>query len=323
MNCYFSFGNAVLNLPASVLDKCKNADQLQLCVLLFAARHDGSDLETFASALREKGIPCSVEQAKDALTYWEEQGILSLHRSDAAPQKGTDKKLSELPMYSGAELAEKLTDNNNALAQLIDRCQQIAGKMFTPTDVGRLVGLCDYLGLAPQYIELLYTYCAQKGKHTLGYVEKVARNLFGEGVETVEALQIYLDKKKNADALEPFVRRLLGIGERALTGKESAILARWAEVGYDRSVLQLAYESMIASAGKVSFAYMDKILLRWSEAGYTSAEEVRAGQEAYRLEKGGANPKAGGQSSFQTEDFFQKALKRSYERADKKTEGQG
>ncbi len=321
MKCYFSFGNGVLNLPVSVLDKCKEADRLQLCVLLFAAEYRDTDTEEFAAALRQKGIPCSGEQAKEALAFWEKQGVLSL--SSAAVQAGTEKpaekKLSELPMYSGAELAEKLTENDSRLARLIDRCQQMAGKLFNPTDVGRLVGLCDYLGLETEYIELLFSYCIEKGKTSLGYLEKTARNLFSEGVETTQALQCYLEKKRVCDALEPFVRRMLGLGERTLTGKEKGILNRWAEVGYPKDVLQLAYESMIASAGKVSFAYMDKILLRWSEAGYTTKEQVEAGQQAFREEqKESRKPDA--HSSFQTDDFFQKALKRSYQKADKKTE---
>ncbi len=321
MKCYFSFGNGVLNLPLSVLEKCKAADRLQLCVLLFAAAHGDTDTETFAALLREQGIPCSGEQAKEALSFWEKQGVLSLSsaKAQAGAEKSTGKKLSELPMYSGEELAEKLTENGSSLALLIDRCQQMAGKMFNPTDVSRLVGLCDYLGLETEYIELLYSYCIEKGKNSLGYLEKTARNLFSEGVETAKALQHYLEKKRVCDALEPFVRRMLGLGERTLTGKEKGMLNRWAEAGYPKDVLQLAYESMIASAGKVSFAYMDKILLRWSEAGYTTKAQVEAGQQAFREEKK-ESQKSDAHSSFQTDDFFQKALKRSYQKADKKTE---
>ena len=74
-------------------------------------------------------------------------------------------------------------------------------------------------------------------------------------------------------------------------------------------IIEKAYETTINNIGKASVDYCNGILCRWFDAGYRTLEEVEAASEQYRHDKTGVTDKAG---SFETDDFFEAALRRSY-----------
>ena len=67
----------------------------------------------------------------------------------------------------------------------------------------------------------------------------------------------------------------------------------------------MAYEKTFLNTGGLNWAYMNKILLRWKEAGYTTAEEVRMGDR-----KPGA-PAPGGQRQLDADEIA--AIKKMFQ----------
>lgn len=308
MICSFTYGTQVLSLPAATLSALAEADKLCLCVLLHAAKEAHDSMESLARAVRESGIACNEAQAQAALAYWERAGILTVGEGVASAQarEAAAKRrilASELPVYDGAEIAEKLTQNESRIAFLLEDCQRILQRTLSPTEISRLVALCDFCGIECKYLRLIFTYCASLGKRTFGYAEKMARNLFSEGIETVEALEIYISQKQEQKKLEAIVRSIGGLGARALTKKEESLLAEWTRAAYAEELLRLAYDICVNNTGKVSLPYMNTILVDWHQQGLHTVEQVQAAKEA----------KAEGEQSFDTDEFFERALKRSYQ----------
>ena len=48
-------------------------------------------------------------------------------------------------------------------------------------------------------------------------------------------------------------------------------------MGFEEDVISMAYERTCLNTGGLNWAYMNKILQRWHEAGLHTAEEVRTG----------------------------------------------
>ncbi len=310
MICRFSFGDRVLNLPAAVTESLADADRLSLCALLLAAKGELQTAEELAAALRAQGVPCNEAQAKGALLFWEQKGILCLSTDNATPdttaREAAAKKrvrVSDLPQYDGQEMAQKLTENESRIAFLLEDCQQLLHKTFSPAEISRLIALVDFLGMEPDYVRLIFTYCAEREKRAFGYAEKTARNLFAEGIESVAALQIYIDLKKRQKTLEAVVRTIGGLGERALTKKEESLLLAWTRADHSPELVRLAYDITVTNTGKVSLPYMNTILTDWHEQGLRTVEAVQASREQRRESE----------QSFDTDEFFERALKRSYE----------
>ena len=88
------------------------------------------------------------------------------------------------------------------------------------------------------------------------------------------------------------IRRLFGLPERALTAREKACVNRWfGEYMTPEALMKLAYDRAVEATGKVSFAYIDKILAAWAAKGITTVEAAEA-------ERTAAQRAAAGEYSF-------------------------
>ena len=86
------------------------------------------------------------------------------------------------------------------------------------------------------------------------------------------------ENKKKAKSNEGTVRRIMGIGERSFTTAEKAHIVKWfGEYQSSEELITLAYDKTIASISKPSVPYMSKLLARWYESGYKTAQDVENG----------------------------------------------
>lgn len=284
----------------------------------------------------------SLGEAKDAIAFWrgagllraakkresadaqesaEKEGVTAPHTAKKAPVRAAE----ELPNYSGAELSGMIDGEN--LASFIEACQQIYGKVLSTTDINILVGLREELHLDLEYICMLVSYCAGRKtasdapKKPMRYVEKMAFALYEKGVTDARALEEELSRRIRAKTREGKLRKLFGIGERALSTEEEAAFVRWCEeFHYDDEVIGLAYDLTVAATQKAPVKYADKILTRWNEAGCKTVADAEAfvARERSEKNKSATRPKSekekekDGMRSFDVDDFFARALDRSY-----------
>lgn len=58
------------------------------------------------------------------------------------------------------------------------------------------------------------------------------------------------------------------------TQKQTEYILSWRALGFEAPIIARAYDEMAERTGKISFNYMDKILLNWHTAGYKTPEDV-------------------------------------------------
>ena len=233
-----------------------------------------------------------------------------------------------LPDYSPAEAAEILEEGN--LATFVSECEGVYGKSFSPRDVATVLGLHKELALSTDYILLLLAYCqggeeGGRGKKPMRYVEKVAFTLFDADVRTAEALTAYIDEKTRFRAEERELRRILGLGDRPLTAKAETLFPRWiSEYGFSLAVIKRAYDLCAQARNKYDAAYMEGILARWNQAGCKNIADVDALAEKEKASRpapvkngkrglsAAAEKEKDEMRTLEVEDFFAKAIERSY-----------
>ena len=273
--------------------------------------------------------------AKAAITFWTKRGVLTAEDaaistmadlSDTPPivtSKAVERKKTllqradELPSYTTTEL-NALLEKRESLRGLVDEAQQILGKMFNPSELNILIGMHDYLGMQEESIVLLLAHCRNIGKTNLRAIEKYAYKLVDREITAPEALE---EEFRIAEALQSFegeVRRLFGMGKRALTTRESKLMRAWTEFGFGIDAVTKAYEMTVHATNEPSMPYTNSILERWHADGLHTLEEIEQA-EAAKKEKTG-NKKASTQentlgNSFDTDDFFEAALRRSFANA--------
>jgi DnaD/phage-associated family protein len=118
------------------------------------------------------------------------------------------------------------------------------------------------------------------------------------------------------------LRRLLGLGNRMITDGETAAFTKWrVEFGLRYEVIYLAYQITLENRREYSLPYMDAILSRWHARKLTTLEDIKAYEQGFKEErerdKAGRKPKPplnapAQNSSFDTNEFFMAAVKRSF-----------
>ena len=310
-----------------------SAEELRVLALIFLSDEPLSAEELQAGAHLE-----TLGDAKDALAFWRGAGLIktATAKKEAAtvteqeapkPQKMPVRSADELPEYSSKELASLIEKGN--LASFIEACQQIYGKVLSTTDINKLVGLREELHFEETYICLLLEYYSgpKNAKRPMRYVEKTAFSLYDLGVLTYDQLVVHIEKDRLNKSREGKIRKLFGIGERALTAKEMEMFKRWGEeYNYDDAVIGLAYDLTVGATEKASVAYADKIITRWNTEGCKTLADVNAlleKEKAEKAEKSAKKPQKSAKEaekdemrSFEVEDFFAHALDRSYGKKD-------
>jgi DnaD/phage-associated family protein len=316
----FNYGNKVVVLPASVLDASLDASTTDLRVLLAVSSqcgNDNIDLKALADSL-DMGL----DELTSSLGFWQKRGVIGLSEATAnveisAPEsesKVTKKKplrkSDEVPRYTTEELSVIL-EKRSETAHLIDECQQTFGKIFNTHEINILLGLVDYLALGWDYVLELLEFCAKQGKHSINYVERTAFSFAESGVDTVEALKIKIAEIEFIKSNESFVRKLFGMKSRALTAKEKKCIEQWfVRFGYGEDVITRAYELTVAATNEPSVPYANAIIERWFSEGIKTVEDIdKAAEERAEAKK--SEPAEG---SFDTDEFFELALRRSYDK---------
>lgn len=322
MSMTFRYGSGVAVLPASIIKKIDRASKKDIKILLCLAAmpetmQKAESDPTFVAA----ACGCTETELATALAFWRGAGIIesdeeNIEEAEQMPPeeqpaeniqtslKPRPQRSDELPKYTTEELAVLLESRKDA-AQLINECQNVIGKIFNPAEVNIVLALIDYLGLDGQFIFVLFDYCSRRGKKSLRYIEKKAFGLVDEGITTVESLAAYIEKMELISSLEGQIRALFGMKDRELTTKEKKFIEKWiTKFGYGIDVIKKAYEVTVDAIHEPSPAYANAVLERWNKEGLTTLADIERAQSE-------ALPSEG---SFDTDDFFEAALKRSMEK---------
>lgn len=321
-----NYQQEVLTLPGSVLSY-SDADATQLRVLLWLASDIGLAEKPKQLA---KLADCNAREATAAVQYWLSRGVLTADTDGAiptmataavasaevtAPKKKHLQRADELPLYTTVELAE-LLENRASMRVLVDEAQNILGKMLTHAELNILIGLTDYLGMAEESVLMLLAHCKKMGKTNLRSIEKYAIRLADEGITDPAALEEEIRTAEAVHSFEGEVRALFGMKSRALTTRENKMLRAWVQFGYDIEVVRRAYELTVNATNDPSPAYANAIIERWHADGLHTLAEIDASIEAQRNKREGkANKKDASTTlgnSFDTDDFFEAALRRSF-----------
>ena len=290
-------------IPAAVVDRHLNAcDGDALKVLLYLIRHEDvsvTDAEICtACSVSEKALAAAME-------YWLKTGVLrqngaTLVLASASPSS------SSMPVFSGESIALRATQDR-MLAELFTQAERIRNKTLSPAEINTLYNLYDTIGLPASVIALLLEYCQEAGKTGTQYMYVTGAAWAEEGIQSAEAANEKIEALRRARALEGRVKAVLGI-ERALSTKERAFLTTWTEaLGFGIDEIGYAYEQTVDNTGKLSFAYMNKILQNGYEAGCRTLADLQnqtPPAAASKPKKSGRKLKNNSEITLQKEDLF-------------------
>lgn len=313
--------DGVFAVPDCVVDNhIKLASGKAAKVLLYIMRHktlSEENAEQIAASLDKK---MSVEDVEDALSYWEQVGVIC--KADAVPaviqisaapadlqpvKQKTDDSVKpdtitpqraierSAKMLSPKEIAQRATESNE-IGGLLYGAEGILGRVLTHTEQRSFIWLHDYYGMGADIILMITDFCKSINKSNISYIEKIASSWNEKGIVTHQQAEEELLRLQSYYSLEGQVVSKLGLN-RSLIKKEREFVSQWAAYGTSADMIEYAYEKTVTATGKVSFNYMNKIISEWYKNNLRTLNDVQNYEKLYSRNKNTSSQTASQQDS--------------------------
>ena len=230
--------------------------------------------------------PAKAEQALQLTQTRYACAAATLRQLGLWPQERSTPLFSgERPQYSERDVLSAL-DSDKSFQALYGEVQRVLGRSLNSEELKILLGFVRYLGLPGDVICVLVNYCKERARAkgalrnpSLRAIEKEAYFWAEHGIDTMEEAAAFIHNQNVRRSQLGRLMNLLQIRGRSLTPGEERYARSWLDMGFDDKVLALAYERTCLNTGGLSWAYMNKILLRWQEAGFTTPEQILSGDK--------------------------------------------
>ncbi len=187
----------------------------------------------------------------------------------------------ERPQYSEHDVISAM-DADRAFKSLYGEIQRVLGRTLNTEELKILLGFIRYLGLPADVISVLVCYCKERARAkgnlrnpSLRAIEKEAYYWAEQGIDSMEEAAAFIQNQNLRRNQLARLMDMLQIRGRKLTPGEEKYARSWIEMGFDDKVIMLAYERTCLNTGGLSWAYMNKILTSWQQAGLLTLEQVQ------------------------------------------------
>lgn len=189
----------------------------------------------------------------------------------------------ERPSYSERDVIQAM-DDDNSFRMLYGEVQRLLGRNLNTEELKILLSFVRYLGLPAEVISVLVSYCKERSRQrgslrnpSLRTIEKEAYSWAEQGIDTLEEAAAYIQSQNVRNSRLARLMSILQIRGRNLTAAEERFASAWLEMDLDEEAFKMAYERTCLNTGGLNWAYMNKILLRWKDAGLKTGEQIRSG----------------------------------------------
>ncbi len=290
----------MFGVPCIVADnflKLATGDQIK--VLLYILRHSGKSCTDSEIAANTGLTP---QQAGEAVMFWHQANVLvqdtpapvtgnSIMTPLAAPKSEPDVqqpvRQTAVPEHqrqnlSSSEIAE-LMKNSADIAELFKMAENILG-ILNHTRQNSLIWMFSYLGLKKEVIITLLAYCASIDKTNAGYIEKIAADWSENEINDLTAAQEEVSRLNESRNYISQIMRTFEMKRRP-TSKQMEIISQWKNIGFNMDLIHYAYEKTIERIDKLSFEYINRILLSWRDSGFSTVQDVKNAEADYKKNK--------------------------------------
>ena len=216
----------------------------------------------------------------------------------------------ERPAYTEKDVVSAM-DHDRDFRSLYGEIQRLMGRNLNTEELKIILGFVRYLGLAPDVICLLICYCKERARQrgslrnpSLRTIEKEAYAWAEQGIDTMEEAAAYIQNQNLRNSQLGQLMKILQIRGRNLTPSEEKYAREWLEMGFDMDAIAIAYDRTCVNTTGMNWAYMNRILTRWHEAGLMTPEQIQTHDKKPKVPKG-----ASGQLGAAELDFIRQALK--------------
>ena len=256
-------GPEIITLSGQAVDKLVrigDGDAALLYLYILKTRGYGTAAEAAAALGKDAGTI-----AKSMATL-SRLGLINYGDQTTAAQ---DSSPAEPKRYSAAELTRELQTSSD-FSSLVDELQNSLGKILSPDELERLLGIYDGLRLPSDVILQLVTHCITESRGrgsgrmpSMRSIEKVAYTWEREGIFSLDRAEEYLKAIEYKKGEQEKLKQVLQIDSLELSAAETRYINSWIAMGFGHDAVEIAYDRTIMKTGKLTWNYMDSIINNW------------------------------------------------------------
>ncbi len=284
-----------------------NIEQSDMRKLLGAASGDAALLYLY---LRSGNDPATAEEVLHLNQSRLSCAAATLRQLGLWQEQRKTLPVGERPCYTEKDVLSAM-DTDRDFRSLYGEIQRLLGRNLNTEELKIILGFVRYLGLAPDVVSVLVCYCKDRARQrgslrnpSLRTIEKEAYAWAEQGIDTMEEAAAFIQTQNMRASQLGELMRILQIRGRNLTASEEKYARQWLEMGFSMDAIALAYDRTCVNTGGLNWAYMNRILTRWHEAGLLTAEQVEKGDRKPAVPKG-----ASGQLGAAELEAIQKVLR--------------
>lgn len=325
----YKLKNNRLSISASESFAEASAEELRVLLALIEGGFEYSSEEELATAART-----TRSRVAGALALFESDGVIAEDTGEPDITFEFESTFEDKAQRSSLELAVSVREDE--LRELFEECARLMNQAALPhEEAKKIASLRADEGLGEEFIATLAAFIAKSGKLTVSRLVREAEKLKKKGIDTHEALEVYIKEKENERACEYEFRAMFGIWGRTLSPSEKSYAKKWFEdYGYSSGILGLAYDITVKAKGSLVLPYMSKIVDSWHEAGCKTVDECKERIESDKLrisreKEPTAEPVRKRQppkrnfGDFDVDAMLERALKKSYGAPSESTDDNG
>ena len=271
---YIVSSPACVSIPVSDVDmllQCGNDDCIRM--YLYLTRWDKPRDDVRIS----QDLHLPLKSVQEAGRQLRRMGLLSDRTAPSAPAE-------ELPQYDAGYIAAR-TREDPRFRDLVQEAGQILGRRLSTTELQKLFGIYDDLGLPAEVIVMMMNACKEEWAEkygpgripTMRQMEKEAYVWARLEIFTLEQAETHLTRRQEKKDKVLSLNRALGIRDRELSATEKKYLEEWVDLGFSQETILLAYDRTVTQTGGLKWPYMNKIIASWHQKGLHTPEEIAQG----------------------------------------------
>ena len=209
-------------------------------------------------------------------------------------QEDTGKRVivGERPVYTEQDVLSA-DSGDEEFKSLRGEVERLLGRPLNTEELKILLGFIRYLGMPGELISVLICFCKERARQrgslrnpSLRTIEKEAYAWSEMGIDNLEEAAAFIQSQNVKNSRMGRLKEQLQIRGRSLTAAEERYASGWLEMGFADDAIAMAYERTCLNTGGLNWAYMNKILQRWHEAGLHTASAIENGDRRTTAPRG-------------------------------------
>lgn len=290
----------MFGVPNAVVDQyLKLATPSQLKVLLYLLRHNR---QTVDQREISEALSISEELVEEALLFWTQTDLFAVSEPDSPRQQISQPQPQTVPAQpavptaepapkpasrsghavvlssaksgelSPAEIAAALEASKD-LKTLFQLSEQQLGRPLRHIEQKALIWMHDYNNIGSDIILTVLLYCKSIDKSSVSYAESIITAWWNEGIQTLSQVNAAINDMEHRRSFTGHIQKAFEMNRKP-TPKQQEFIDQWQDKQVPMELITYAYEKTLEGIDKLSFPYINSVLMRWMEAGYRTRTDV-------------------------------------------------